>query len=595
MALVLFHTRNVRNALQSQAPLGIDLLILAGIAGIAGGVLLFGERFEAPFTDKVEISLSYAALPKYVLFTAMRGMAAYVLSLLFTLVYGTTSAHSPKAERVMLPILDILQAIPVLSFLPGAVLTLIAIFPHSQVGLELACILMIFTGQAWNMTFSFHGSLKGIPQPLREVATLNDYTFWQKFTRLEVPSAMIGLIWNSMMSMAGGWFFLTTVEAFVLNKRDFRLPGLGSYMVEANQHLLDGKGAGPLLAGSLAMVLMIVTFDQLLWRPLVVWSQKFKLEENTEAKTPQSWLLSLFARSKMLVWMGRLFKSGRPRWKAALNYRPFPMRATRADQTRNAWIGAAVRWTVLIFLGLVGLVGVVQLVHLLFSVKLWDSSSHNDWVTIVLALLASFARTSSAVVLGMVWTLPVGIIIGRSPKLSNFFQPIIQTMASYPAPMVFPIVAAALGFLHIPFNIGCVVLLLLGAQWYILFNVIAGAMAIPADLKEVSIAYNMPKMQRWTKLYLPCVFPSLVTGLITAMGGAWNATIVAEYMSFGREQNPLVAFGLGSIIAQASGDEHQYATLAAATVTMAIFVVLLNRFFWKHLYHLAENRYALTT
>ncbi len=188
----------------------------------------------------------------------------------------------------------------------------------------------------------------------------------------------------------------------------------------------------------------------------------------------------------------------------------------------------------------------------------------------------------------------MGIVIGRSPKLSNFFQPVIQTMASYPAPMVFPIVAAVLGFLHVPFNIGCVVLLLLGAQWYVLFNVIAGAMAIPADLKEVSIAYSMPTWQRWTKLYMPCVFPSLVTGLITAMGGAWNATIVAEYMSFGRDQNPLVAFGLGAIIARATADG-RFSILAASTVTMAVFVVMLNRFFWKHLYHLAETRYALNS
>ncbi len=326
MALVLFHTRNVTNALKARAPFGVDLLILAGIVGIAAGVLLFGERFSAPFKDKVVIELSYWALPRYVLFTAMRGMAAYVLSLAFTLVYGTTSAHSPKAERVMLPILDILQAIPVLSFMPGAVLTLITIFPHSQVGLELSCILMIFTGQAWNMTFSFHGSLKNIPAALREVATLNGYTWWQKFSRLEVPSSMIGLIWNSMMSMAGGWFFLTTVEAFVLKDRDFRLPGLGSYMVEANRYLLEKHDAGPLIAGSIAMVLMIVTFDQLLWRPLVVWAQKFKLEENTEAKTPQSWLLSLFAKSKLLVWAGRIFKSDRRRLKAAFKYRNFAPR-----------------------------------------------------------------------------------------------------------------------------------------------------------------------------------------------------------------------------------------------------------------------------
>jgi NitT/TauT family transport system permease protein len=593
MALVLFHTRNVRNALQSRAPFGIDLLILAGIAGIAAGVLLFGERFAVPFTDKVQIDLSYGALPKYVLFSAMRGMAAYVLSLLFTLVYGTVSAHSAKAERIMLPILDVLQAIPVLSILPGVLLFFISCFPHSQVGLELSCILMIFTGQAWNMTFSFHGSLKGIPANLREVATLNAYTWWQKFTRLEVPSAMIGLIWNSMMSMAGGWFFLTTIEAFSLKDRDFRLPGLGSYMAEANQYLIDTHHPGPLIAGSIAMILMIVIFDQLLWRPLVVWSQKFKLEENTEAKTAQSWLLSLFAKSMLLVWLGKLFKSSRPRLKLNLKYRKFTPRKMLESAPAKTWVRPALRW-IFVAAG-VGLViyGMVELVLLVARVPLWDSATHNDWATIVFALLVSFARIALAVAIGALWTLPVGIVIGRSPKLSNFLQPVIQTMASYPAPMIFPIVTAFLFAIHVPFNIGCTLLLLLGAQWYVLFNVIAGAMAIPADLKEVSIAYNMPKWQRWTKLYMPCVFPSLVTGLITAMGGAWNATIVAEYLAFGKDE-PIVAFGLGSIIAKASA-KPEFPMLAASTITMAIFVVLLNRFFWKHLYHLAENRYALTT
>src|SRR5271170_1794314 len=317
MSLVLFYTRNVSNALKRRAPLGVDILLLSALAGIAGGVILFGERFTSPFTEKVDIDLSYSALPKYVLYTSMRGVAAYFLSLLFTLVYGTTAAHSRKAERVMIPILDILQAIPVLSFLPGAVLALIAIFPRSQIGLELACILMIFTGQAWNMTFSFHGSLKGVPAPLREVASLNRYSRWQTFKYLEVPSAMIGLIWNSMMSMAGGWFFLTVTEAFVLGTHDYRLPGLGSYMAEAN----DRHDAGAIIAGSIAMILMIITFDQVLWRPLVVWSQKFKIEENTEAKTAQSWLLSLFAKSRFLDWLGRTFKRGRPTFRIPFKYR----------------------------------------------------------------------------------------------------------------------------------------------------------------------------------------------------------------------------------------------------------------------------------
>jgi NitT/TauT family transport system permease protein len=591
MALFLFHTRNVTNALKAQAPFGVDLLILAGILGIAAGALVFGERLVAPVADKVDISLSYWALPKYVLFTAMRGIAAYILSLAFTLVYGTTTAHSPKAERVMMPILDILQSIPVLSFLPGAVLLLISLFPHSELGLELSCILMIFTGQAWNMAFSYHGSLKGIPTALREVAALNNYTFWQKVVRLEIPSAMIGLIWNSMMSMAGGWFFLTTVEAFQLKDRDFRLPGLGSYMAEASQHLIDTHQPGPLIAGSVAMILMIVVFDQVLWRPLVVWAQKFKVEESSDVQTAQSWLLSLFAHSRMLVWLGRVFKSDRPRLNVPPKYRRFTPKAVLKYAPAKQWLGAALRVALLFALIVAGVYGVVELVLLVIRVPVWEPKAHEDWITIILALAASFARTSSAVAVGAAWALPAGIIIGRSAKLSNFFQPIIQTAASYPAPMVFPIVTAFLLAMHIPFNIACAALLLLGAQWYVLFNVIAGAMAIPADFKEVSVAYNMSQWQRWTKLYLPCVFPSLVTGLITAMGGAWNATIVAEYLTLGTGDTK-VAFGLGAIIAEASNDT-KYPLLAASTVTMAIFVVLLNRFFWKHLYRLAENRYAL--
>lgn len=589
MALVVFHTRNVTNALKRRAPLGIDLLILIALAGLAGAFILFGERFTSPFTEKVDISLSYGSLPKYVLYTAMRGSAAYLLSLGFTLVYGTFAAHSPKAERVMLPLLDILQAIPVLSFLPGAVLALIALFPHSQVGLELACILMIFTGQAWNMTFSFHGSLKSIPSPLREVARLNRYTKWQTFKYLEVPAAMIGLIWNSMMSMAGGWFFLTTVEAFTLKDRDFRLPGLGSYMAEATQ----SHAYGAVAAGSLAMILMIVGFDQILWRPLVVWAQKFKLEENTEAKTPQSWLLKMFEKSTLLVWVTRLFKRSEPKLRLLLRRREDAAPVSPPTDTEPGMGAKIWRGFLLLVLAAAGLYGLYAIVMLLIRVPLFSGKDHDDWVTIILALLASFGRTSAAVLLGALWTLPVGILIGRSPRLSNIFQPIIQTLASYPAPMVFPLVTAALFFLHIPFNIGCVVLLLMGAQWYVLFNVIAGAMAIPADLKEVCEAYSMPRLERWNKLYVPCVFPYLVTGLITAAGGAWNATIVAEYLDLGNG-DVHIAFGLGAKIAKATADGN-FPILAASTISMAVFVVLLNRFFWKHLYRLAEDRYAMNT
>ena len=347
------------------------------------------------------------------------------------------------------------------------------------------------------------------------------------------------------------------------------------------------------------MILMIVAFDQVLWRPLVVWSQTFKLEENTEQRTAQSWLLNIFSKSALLLWLTRHFKSHRPKLRLPFRRKPptspaLPGVFDGAAPEKPNPLRAVIRWTLSIFFLALGAYGLFALIALILRVPLFKPDTHNDWFTIILALLTSFARICVTVLLGALWTLPVGIIIGRSPRLSNIFQPIIQTLASYPAPMVFPIVTAALFALHVPFNLGCTVLLLMGAQWYILFNVIAGAMAIPADLKEVGAAYSMPRRQRWTKLYIPCVFPYLVTGLITAAGGAWNATIVAEYLDLGAGNEPQIAFGLGAIIAKATADGN-FPILAASTISMAFFVVLLNRFFWKHLYRLAEDRYSMNT
>jgi NitT/TauT family transport system permease protein len=344
------------------------------------------------------------------------------------------------------------------------------------------------------------------------------------------------------------------------------------------------------------MILMIVAFDQILWRPLVVWSQKFKLEENSEQRTPRSWLLTLFGKSTLLLWLTRHFASSRPKIRLPFAQKLRPSLSVPSDggSPHDAALRTAGRWIISILALALAAYGLFALFSLIWRVPVIDTRTHNDWLTIILALLASFARICATVLLGALWTLPVGIIIGRSPRLSNIFQPIIQTLASYPAPMVFPIVTAFLFAIHIPFNLGCTILLLMGAQWYILFNVIAGAMAIPADLKEVGVAYSMPRRQRWTKLYIPCVFPYLVTGLITAAGGAWNATIVAEYLDLGAGSETHIAFGLGAIIAKATSDGN-FPILAASTICMAVFVVLLNRFFWKHLYRLAEERYSMNT
>lgn len=601
MPLVVFQTRRVREALKAPAALGVDLLVLIVIGAAVGAIATFGRQVAAPYLEKVEINLSFWALPKYTMFSLARGIAAYLLSLGFTLVYGTIAAHNHRAEKIMIPALDVLQAIPVLGFLPGLVIAMISLFPSREIGLELACIVMIFTAQVWNMTFSFHGSLRGIPAPLREVGAIQRLNGWQVFKLLELPAAMIGLVWNSMMSMAGGWFFLTVNEAFTLGDKDYRLPGIGSYMNEA-----INQGNTPcMIAAIIAMIIMIVVVDQLIWRPIVVWSQRFKLEDSADADKPQSWVLSLLAHSRLWSWVIRKLRRAHapaaseaaPVASTAEKVLPYASPTTRSGLTlepgkKNFWpmILNVLKWGTLLALVVGSAWGVSKLVGLLIALPMRDAATHEDWLHVVLALCASFLRTTAAVVLSAAWTLPIGILIGLSPRWSQRLQPIIQVVASFPAPMLFPLVTLLLLILHVHFTVGCIALMLLGAQWYILFNVIAGASAIPADLKEVGDVYHMTRRQRWTNIYLPSTFPYLVTGLVTAAGGAWNATIVSEYVQ--TKGQTFTAFGLGSTISVAT-TKANYPLLTAGIVTMALFVVLVNRLFWKKMYRLAEDRYSL--
>jgi NitT/TauT family transport system permease protein len=583
----------MRDILKAPGSLGVDVLVLLVVAAIAGALFSFGKQVAAPYEQKTVISLSFWALPKYTAFSLARGVAAYGLSLIFTLIYGTVAAHNRRAERIMVPALDVLQSIPVLGFLPGLVLAMIALFPTREIGLEIACVIMIFTAQAWNMTFSFFGSLRGIPSNLREVCAINRIGPWRIFRLLELPASMIGLVWNSMMFMAGGWFFLSVNEAFTLGDKDFRLPGIGSYMAEAiNQ---DDKRA--MLAAVIAMTIMIVAVDQLFWRPVVVWSERFKVEETAETDKAQSWVLNILQKSRLYKWVISRFNIKR----SSLDASPPEVTAEtslKADHpkivpfnSRPAWrivlfvakavvLWFAVKWTVL---------GVWTITRLLASLPIHDPS-HQDWAYVVFALLASFVRTTASVLLGALWALPAGILIGLSPKWSQRLQPVVQVVASFPAPMLFPLVTILLVILKIPFTVGCVSLMLLGAQWYVLFNVIAGAMAIPTELKEVGKVYHTPWWRKWMRIYIPGVFPYLITGLITAAGGAWNATIVSEYVQV--KDHTFIAFGLGSLISIATLHGN-FPLLAAGIATMAVSVVLLNRLIWRRLFRLAERRYSL--
>jgi NitT/TauT family transport system permease protein len=554
----------------------IDLLVVAGLVGLLFALIDLGREWTGVARASIAIDLSPRALPRYAMFSLSRGLLAYVISLAFTLTYGYWAAKDRVAGRLLLPLLDILQSIPVLGFMPGLILALVALFPGSNVGLELAAVIMIFTGQAWNMTFSFIHSLRSIPQDQREAATVYRFGWWHRFRHVELPFATMGLVWNSMMSMAGGWFFLMINESFQLGERDFRLPGIGSYMSAAVEH---GRVDAMLLA-ILAMAAMIVLLDQLLWRPVVVWAQKFRVEEGGEQQAVTSWFLDWLRRSQLLRLAGRLALRLVPRRRGRPHRRhPTPYSGTPARGGAPASLVAlALLLAVLAF-------GAWRLAVLLADVPAatWSGSVAAGFVTLGRVLLST--------AIGTAWAVPAGLAIGLSPRLSRILQPVVQVTASFPAPMLFPLVIAVLKVAGVSLNWGSILLMLLGTQWYVLFNVIAGAMAIPADLKEAARSYRIGGWRRFRTLYLPAVFPYLVTGWVTAAGGAWNASIVAEFVTFRGET--MTAYGLGARISTAAAAA-DFAGLAAAILVMSVLVVAFNRTVWRSCYLLAEERYSLS-
>lgn len=583
MPFVIAYSEKVRQALKKPANVGIDALVIVGVAGLIVAVALIFGHAAAPRPSGVQIDLRFRALPRYAFYSLSRAFIAYGISLLFTLIYGTVTARSRIAEKVMIPILDILQSLPVLSFLPGLVLIFVHLFPTSWLGLEIACVIMIFTAQAWNMTFSYHATVRAIPDALREAAAIQRLSGWQAFRFLELPASMIGLVWNSMMSMAGGWFIITVEEAFVLNDTSYQLPGLGSYM---NQAQTDWN-VPAMIAGVIAMILVIVLVDQVVWRPIVAWSERFKLEDTAAAEQPRSWMLQLLRRSGLINSIERWWKQRHhdPRGSAT----PAPI----SDKPKNHWWLTAVKWLIILALASLAVWGAVELLRLMTQLPLRESGDQKGWTTVLWALVLSFLRTTAAVIIGALWTLPAGVLIGLSPRWSRRLQPFVQIVASFPAPMIYLMICFLLARIHIPFTYGCVVLMLLGTQWYILFNVIAGAMAIPSDLREAGRVYHLSVYQRWARIYIPAVFPYLATGLITAAGGAWNTTIVAEYVTgLPGSQSNYYAFGLGSMIEDATASGH-FQLLAASVVVMGLTVVIINRLLWKRIYRLAEARYSL--
>jgi NitT/TauT family transport system permease protein len=553
------------------------LMFGAGIA-LFYGVLVVGRTWLGPFTPQVEISRSPLALAAYAGYSLLRITIAYLLSLAFTLVYGYVAAYNPRAERLMIPLLDVLQSIPVLSFLPGVMMAMVALFPGRQLGVEAGAILLIFTGQVWNMAFSFYASLKSIPNEMREAAKVYRFSWWQRFIEMELPFAAIGLVWNSMMSVAGGWFFLMACEMFVLGSRDFRLPGLGSYL----QTAASAGDTRSIIWGVATMIAVIVLLDQFIWRPVIAWAEKFKVEQVESSNAPRSWVLDLIRHSRSLAQIRQ--KTVHPLGERLMLHFSRVRSGDEVEQTA-AWKMWLARGLGVLLLAAISY-GVVRVVIILTGLQKAELQEA------AIGLGATFLRVNVTLLLGALWTIPAGVAIGFNPRLARIAQPLAQIAASVPATALFPVVLLLLIRVGGGLGVGSIVLLLLGTQWYILFNVIAGAIAIPTDLKECCSVFRLQGIERWKKLILPGIFPYLVTGMVTASGGAWNASIVAEYFHF--KGHIYTTTGLGATISQAT-DAGNFNLLLAATLMMAATVVTINRLVWRKMYALAETRYRLET
>lgn len=557
----------------------VDVAVFLAIAVLLVGVLRLAHDLNArSATAHVAIISTRASeLPYYAARSLLRMFIALFLSVAFTFVYATAAARSRRARIVLLPVLDILQSVPVLGFLAITITFFIALFPGSVLGLECASIFAIFTSQAWNMTFSMYHSLITQPTELDEAARMFRLTKWERFWRLDVPSSMIGLVWNGMMSFGGGWFFLAASEAISVGNKTYTLPGIGSYV----QGAVDKGDLSEVGIGIAVMIVLVVGVNILFWRPLVAYAEKFRVETSEAAEQPKSYVLNILRQSNVPGYIARPLKPvarGLDQVTRPFGLAEYPLRSPEAKRRSADILFAALVVGVLLW-------GVYR------GVVYFDHTSGFDQFGHCFGLgFLTFVRVVVVVAVATLIWVPIGVKIGMSPTLSRYAQPVVQVLASFPAILLFPFAIVAFLDLGIPLNYGGVLLMALGAQWYILFNVIAGASAIPTELRELMGQFQIPWKQRWRQLVLPGIFPFYVTGGITAAGGAWNASIVAEIATYGRHH--LVASGLGAYIAEAT-TKGDFPEVLTGIIVMSFYVVVVNRVLWRPLYHLAETRYSL--
>jgi NitT/TauT family transport system permease protein len=553
-----------------------DLLVVPVL--LVGFVVLANSarQMAQPLTalDVTPLTLNPAALPGYALRTTLRMLAALVLSTLFTFTYGTLAAKSRRAGALLVPMLDILQSVPILGFLSFTVTFFLGLFPGNVLGAECAAIFAIFTSQAWNMAFSFYQSLRSVPGDLDEATRSFGLSAWQRFWRLEVPFSVPGLVWNTMMSMSGGWFFVVASEAISVGKTTVALPGIGSYVALA----IAQRDLAAVGWAVLTMLIVILLYDQLLFRPIVAFAEKFRFEQTTSGEAAQSWFLTLLRRSLWVRWATSPIRRG---FRHAIRKRSvFP----RLPSVEPA-VALATRTVDWIWYGALSLVAVYAAWHV-FNFIIGELG----WLDLLQALglgALTLLRVVILIALATLIWVPIGVWIGQRPRLAEALQPLAQFLAAFPANLMFPVFVVVIVRYHLSPDIWLSPLMVLGTQWYILFNVIAGTSAFPGDLKEAASSLRLTGWPWWKNVMLPGIFPYYITGAITASGGSWNASIVAEVANWG--DTHLTAHGLGAYIAQAT-EGGDYPRLVLGIAVMSFYVVALNRTVWRPLYAFAERR-----
>lgn len=554
------------------------LLVCAGVFLLGWGARQMATPYQ--LGEAIHISLDPHALPHYALRSVTRMLISLSLSLVTTFVVGTVAARSRYAERLIIPLIDILQSVPVLGFLSVSIWAFVMLFPHSMLGPELAAIVAIFTSQVWNMILSLYQSLRTVPADMLEVSRMLGLSAWQRFWRVEVPFALPGLLWNTMLSLSAGWFFVVASEAITVAKKDILLPGIGSYIAVA----VERADMQAISYALIAMLVVILAYDQFMFRPMMKWANKFRPEDFSDSAHVQSWLVSLFMRTRLIrrasSWLATFADAlvnsvpGKPQHQKKTQKPPKFLRPLTQRSGQILW-GVATLLTI-------WMAGDTAAQFLWHSVT-WQEVEHACFLGLVTA-----CRIFVLIALSILVWLPVGVWIGLRPRLASTLQPVIQFLAAFPANLIFPLVVMWIVRFKLNVNIWTSPLIVLGTQWYILFNVIAGTMTMPKSLLYAVDSLQVGRWLWWRRLVLPATFPYLVTGSIAAVGGAWNASILAEYVTWGPHQ--LQATGLGAYIAEATAKGH-FPQLALGIVVMCVYVLVINRLLWKPLYDLAERRF----